>query len=69
MRMEGTSTQRRVQFPVAVGGAEANALAVMSQGELHALVLAVGDHVASRASVSPCPGCRSASLRMTRPGR
>ncbi|NMO57596.1 AAA family ATPase [Actinoplanes sp. TBRC 11911] len=41
MRMEGTSTQRRVRFPVAVDGAEANALAVMSQGELHALGLAV----------------------------
>jgi ABC-type lipoprotein export system ATPase subunit/energy-coupling factor transporter ATP-binding protein EcfA2 len=41
MRMEGTSTQRRVKFPVSVDGAEANALAVMSQGELHALGLAV----------------------------
>jgi predicted ATPase len=41
MRMEGANTQRRVRFPVAVDGAEANALAVMSQGELHALGLAV----------------------------
>ncbi|RSM44162.1 hypothetical protein DMB66_52530 [Actinoplanes sp. ATCC 53533] len=41
MRMEGTNTQRRVKFPVSVDGAEANALAVMSQGELHALGLAV----------------------------
>jgi predicted ATPase len=41
MRMEGTSTQRRVKFPVSVDGSEANALAVMSQGELHALGLAV----------------------------
>lgn len=41
MRMEGTSTQRRVKFPVSVDGAETNALAVMSQGELHALGLSV----------------------------
>ncbi|MEV0895622.1 AAA family ATPase [Actinoplanes sp. NPDC049802] len=41
MRMEGTATQRKVRFPVAVDGAEANALAVMSQGELHALGLSV----------------------------
>ncbi|GAA1636921.1 AAA family ATPase [Actinoplanes couchii] len=41
MRMEGTSTQRRVRFPVTVDGSEANALAVMSQGELHALGLSV----------------------------
>jgi len=41
MRMEGTNTQRRVKFPVSVDGVEANALAVMSQGELHALGLAV----------------------------
>jgi len=41
MRMEGTTTQRRVRFPVAVDGTETNALAVMSQGELHALGLAV----------------------------
>jgi DNA repair exonuclease SbcCD ATPase subunit len=41
MRMEGANTQRRVRFPVAVDGAQANALAVMSQGELHALGLAV----------------------------
>lgn len=41
MRMEGTSTQRRVRSPVSVDGSEANALAVMSQGELHALGLAV----------------------------
>ncbi|WP_203754939.1 AAA family ATPase [Actinoplanes cyaneus] len=41
MRMEGVSTQRRVRFPVTVDGVETNALAVMSQGELHALGLAV----------------------------
>jgi len=41
MRMEGTNTQRRVRFPVTVDGSEANALAVMSQGELHALGLSV----------------------------
>ncbi|MDP9799595.1 DNA repair exonuclease SbcCD ATPase subunit [Catenuloplanes nepalensis] len=39
--MSGTSTSRRVEFPVAVDGAETSALAVMSQGELHALGLAV----------------------------
>jgi predicted ATPase len=41
MRMEGATTQRKVKFPVSVDGEEANALAVMSQGELHALGLAV----------------------------
>ena len=41
MRMEGANTQRRVRFPVTVDGSEANALAVMSQGELHALGLSV----------------------------
>lgn len=41
MRMEGVNTQRRVRFPVTVDGVETNAPAVMSQGELHALGLAV----------------------------
>ena len=41
MRMEGATTQRKIRFPVSVDGEEANALAVMSQGELHALGLAV----------------------------
>jgi ABC-type lipoprotein export system ATPase subunit len=41
LRMEGTNTTRRVRFPAAADGVETNALAVMSQGELHALGLAV----------------------------
>ncbi|WP_405115325.1 AAA family ATPase [Micromonospora sp. NBC_01405] len=41
LRMEGVNNTRRVLFPVAADGVETNALAVMSQGELHALGLAV----------------------------
>jgi len=41
LRMEGTNNTRRVLFPAAADGVETNALAVMSQGELHALGLAV----------------------------
>ncbi|WFE95797.1 AAA family ATPase [Micromonospora sp. WMMD987] len=41
LRMEGVNTTRRVLFPVAADGVETSALAVMSQGELHALGLAV----------------------------
>ncbi|WP_198153802.1 AAA family ATPase [Catenuloplanes japonicus] len=39
--MSGVNTSRRVEFPVAVDDAATSALAVMSQGELHALGLAV----------------------------
>ncbi|MGK5673344.1 AAA family ATPase [Micromonospora sp. URMC 106] len=41
LRMEGANNTRRVLFPVDADGVETNALAVMSQGELHALGLAV----------------------------
>ena len=41
LKMEGTNNSRRILFPVAVDGVETNALGVMSQGELHALGLAV----------------------------
>ncbi|MEU7756720.1 AAA family ATPase [Micromonospora sp. NPDC049171] len=41
LRMEGANNTRRLLFPVAADGVETNALAVMSQGELHALGLAV----------------------------
>ncbi|SHN47889.1 AAA family ATPase [Cryptosporangium aurantiacum] len=41
MTLDGSSTRRRVSFPAAVDGAAAPALAVMSQGELQALGLAV----------------------------
>mgnify|MGYP001282237988 CR=1 FL=1 len=41
MTLTGTGTQRRVKFPVSVDGVEDAALGVMSQGELHALGLAV----------------------------
>ncbi|MEU3455325.1 AAA family ATPase [Micromonospora sp. NPDC006766] len=41
LRIEGANNTRRVLFPVAADGVETNALAVMSQGELHALGLAV----------------------------
>ncbi|MDW5330649.1 AAA family ATPase [Plantactinospora sp. KLBMP9567] len=41
LRMEGVNNTRRVLFPVAADGVETSALAVMSQGELHALGLAV----------------------------
>ncbi|WP_018215101.1 ATP-binding protein [Salinispora vitiensis] len=41
LRMEGANNTRRVLFPVAADGVETTALSVMSQGELHALGLAV----------------------------
>ncbi|WFE22484.1 AAA family ATPase [Solwaraspora sp. WMMD937] len=41
LRMDGNNTSRKVRFPVAVDGVETDALGVMSQGELHALGLAV----------------------------
>ncbi|MBY8870501.1 AAA family ATPase [Micromonospora sp. PLK6-60] len=41
MRLEGSNTQRRVVFPVAVDGADnGTVLGVLSQGEMHALGLA-----------------------------
>jgi recombinational DNA repair ATPase RecF len=39
--LEGTATRRRVSIEATVDGAEAGALTVMSQGELHALALAL----------------------------
>ena len=41
LTLEGTSTRRRVSIEAAVDGHDAGALAVMSQGELHALALAL----------------------------
>ncbi|MEO2108288.1 MAG: hypothetical protein ABGZ36_21940 [Actinomycetota bacterium] len=41
IELAGTGTQRRVELDVAVDGTDANALGVMSQGELHALALAI----------------------------
>jgi recombinational DNA repair ATPase RecF len=41
MTLDGTSTRRRVAFPATVDGTATSAMAVMSQGELHALGLAV----------------------------
>lgn len=41
MRLDGTTTRRRVAFPVTVDGTATSAMAVMSQGELQALGLAV----------------------------
>ena len=41
MKLDGTSTRRRVAFPATVDGTATSAMAVMSQGELHALGLAV----------------------------
>ncbi len=41
LTLEGTSTRRRVAIGATVDGYEAGALAVMSQGELHALSLAL----------------------------
>ena len=41
MRLDGSSTRRRVVFPATVDGTPAQALAVMSHGELQALGLAV----------------------------
>jgi len=41
IRLEGTATQRRVSLDVTVDGVPGAALAVMSQGELHALGLAL----------------------------
>lgn len=41
IRLEGTSTQRRVALDVTVDGIPGAALSVMSQGELHALGLAL----------------------------
>jgi ABC-type lipoprotein export system ATPase subunit len=41
IRLEGSATRRRVELLASVDGAEAGALGVMSQGELHALALAL----------------------------
>jgi len=41
MTLDGSSTRRRVAFPATVDGTATSAMAVMSQGELHALGLAV----------------------------
>ena len=41
LTLEGASTRRRVQITAEVDGEESGALAVMSQGELHALALAL----------------------------
>ncbi|MGI5246666.1 AAA family ATPase [Dactylosporangium sp. CA-139066] len=41
MKLDGSSTRRRVAFPATIDGAATAAMAVMSQGELHALGLAV----------------------------
>ena len=41
MRLEGTKTSRRVNLDVTVDGVESVALSVMSQGELHAMALAI----------------------------
>lgn len=41
IRLEGAATRRRVELRASVDGAEAGALGVMSQGELHALALAL----------------------------
>lgn len=41
IELKGTSTQRRVELCADVDGAEARALGVMSQGELHALAMAL----------------------------
>lgn len=41
VQLVGSGTQRRVNLDVTVDGSDANALGVMSQGELHALALAL----------------------------
>ncbi|WP_158610018.1 AAA family ATPase [Micromonospora musae] len=41
MRLDGTNTRRKIAFPVTVDGTATSAMAVMSQGELQALGLAV----------------------------
>ena len=41
LTLEGSNTRRRVSIPATVDGEDAGALAVMSQGELHALSLAL----------------------------
>ena len=41
LTLEGTATRRRVNIEATVDGKDAGALAVMSQGELHALALAL----------------------------
>jgi hypothetical protein len=41
LKLEGTATRRRVRITASVDGSEATALSVMSQGELHALALAL----------------------------
>src|SRR5207247_7980302 len=41
MRLDGSSTRRRVVFPATVDGTPTQAMAVMSHGELQALGLAV----------------------------
>jgi recombinational DNA repair ATPase RecF len=41
MRLEGTATRRHVKIETSVDGSEAAGMAVLSQGELHALALAL----------------------------
>jgi len=41
LRLEGANTRRRVAIDAAVDGADAGAISVMSQGELHAMALAL----------------------------
>lgn len=41
MRLEGTATRRRVTIDTTIDGSEAAGIAVLSQGELHALALAL----------------------------
>lgn len=52
LKLEGTANRRRVAITAAVDGADAGALAVMSQGELHALALAL---FLPRASMAESP--------------
>jgi hypothetical protein len=52
VRLEGSSTKRRVALDVSVDGIDGAALAVMSQGELHALALAL---FLPRATVAESP--------------
>ena len=41
LALEGTATRRRVQIEATIDGAEAGSIAVLSQGELHALALSL----------------------------
>ncbi len=52
IELKGSATRRRVELHAAVDGAEAEVLGVMSQGELHALALAL---FLPRATVSASP--------------